>query len=36
MSIRYDFNYHTDEDGEKWIYPLTSIMGIEALNNESN
>lgn len=23
-----------NEDGEKWIYPLTSIMGIEVLNND--
>jgi transcriptional regulator with XRE-family HTH domain len=25
-----------DENGEKWIYPLTSIMGIEVLSNEVN
>lgn len=23
-----------DESGEKWIYPLTSIMGIEVLNKK--
>ncbi|MCT3601564.1 hypothetical protein EFS28_08565 [Lactobacillus acidophilus] len=25
-----------DECGDKWIYPLTSIMGIEVLNDEEN
>lgn len=24
-----------NEGGEKWIYPLTSIMGIEVLNNDN-
>jgi hypothetical protein len=23
-----------NEGGEKWIYPLTSIMGIEVLDND--
>lgn len=24
-----------NEGGEKWIYPLTSIMGIEVLDNDN-
>lgn len=24
-----------NEDGEKWVYPLTSIMGIEVLDNDN-
>lgn len=34
-----DFKIHdqvviANECGDKWIYPLTSIMGIEVLNDE--
>lgn len=27
---------YTHPSGDKWIYPLTSIMGIEVLNDEEN